>query len=164
MSDHTPRLALPYLHVAQAQKEVTHNEALQRLDMCVQPVVEDMLASPPASPSDGACWLVSLSPVGAWSGHAGAIAQWTQGGWRYVEPFDGLQVWQRATGLMLRHNGGNWSADIATSSLRIGGQQVVGPRGASISEPSGGAVVDAECRARLTKLIAALQAHGLISN
>jgi hypothetical protein len=65
---------------------------------------------------------------------------------------------------MLRHNGGNWSGDIAAASLRIGGQQVVGPRGPRISEPSGGAVVDTECRARLVELIAALQTHGLISN
>ena len=94
----------------------------------------------------------------------GLLPNGHRGGWRYVEPFDGLQVWQRATGLMLRHNGGNWSAEISAASLRIGGQQVVGPRGASISEPSGGAVVDVECRARLTELIAALQTHGLISN
>ena len=164
MSDQTPRLALPYLHVAQAQKEVTHNEALQRLDICVQCVVEDLLGSPPASSADGACWLVSSSPAGDWTGHAGAIAQWTQGGWRFVDPFDGFQVWQRATGLMLRHIGGSWSADMDSTSLRIGGQQVVGPRSASISAPSGGAVVDAECRARLTELISALQTHGLISN
>jgi hypothetical protein len=164
MPDHTPRLALPYLHVAQAQKEVTHNEALQRLDICVQCVVEDMRDAPPASPTEGACWLVSPSPVAEWSNQAGAIAQWTLGGWRFVDPFDGFQIWQRSTGLMLRHNGSNWSGDIAAASLRIGGQQVVGPRSPRISEPSGGAVVDMECRARLAELIAALQTHGLISN
>jgi hypothetical protein len=164
MSDHTPRLALPYLHVAQAQKEVTHNEALQRLDLCVQCVVEDVLGSPPASPAEGACWLVALSPAGDWSGHAGAIAQWTQGGWRFVEPFDGFQIWQRSTGVSLHHMGGSWSSDLSAASLRIGGQQVVGPRGVAIFPPSGGAVVDAECRARLSELIAALQTHGLISN
>jgi hypothetical protein len=164
MPDHTPRLALPYLHVAQAQKEVTHNEALQRLDICVQCVVEDMRDAPPVSPAEGGCWLVSPSPVAEWSNQAGAIAQWTLGGWRFFHPFDGFQIWQRSTGLMLRHNGGNWSGDIAAASLRIGGQQVVGPRGPRISEPSGGAVVDTECRARLVELIAALQTHGLISN
>jgi hypothetical protein len=164
MSDHTPRLALPYLHVAQAQKEVTHNEALQRLDICVQCAVEDILGLPPASPSEGECWLVSSSPEGEWSGQAGSIAQWTQGGWRFIQSFDGFHVWQRTTGLALRHNGGNWSANVSATSLRIGGQQVVGPQSASISAPSGGTVVDAECRARLTELITALQGHGLISN
>lgn len=31
----TPHLALPYIVQAQAQKEVTHNEALNRLDVLV---------------------------------------------------------------------------------------------------------------------------------
>jgi hypothetical protein len=164
MSDTTARLALPYLHAAQAQKEVTHNEALQRLDICVQAVVEDVRAAPPAAPVEGACWLVDASPTGDWSGHAGQIAQWTQGGWRYVVPFDGFQLWQRAASITLRHNGGSWSADVTATGLRIGGQQVVGPRAAAISAPSGGAVIDTECRARLMEIIAALQGHGLISN
>ena len=139
-------------------------EGLRGPEHHIYAVVEDMHDAPPASPAEGACWLVSPSPVAEWSNHAGAIAQWTLGGWRFVDPFEGLQVWQRSTGLMLRHNGGNWSADISAASLRIGGQQVVGPRIARISEPSGGAVVDTECRARLVELIAALQTHGLISN
>jgi hypothetical protein len=164
MPDQTPRLSLPYLHVAQAQKEVTHNEGLQRLDICAQCVVEDMLGAPPASPAEGQCWLVSLSPAGDWSGHAGAIAQRTQGGWRFVDPFDGFQIWQRAAGVSLRHIGGSWSADVSAASLRIGGDQVVGPRSAHISAPSGGAVIDIECRAQLIELISALQTHGLISN
>lgn len=164
MSDQTPRLALPYLHVGQAQKEVSHNEALQRLDICVQSAVEEVLDAPPISPVEGACWLVSTTPDGEWTGHADAIAQWTSSGWRFVEAFAGLQVWLDATGVALRHNGSNWSANITAASLRIGGQQVVGPRGASISAPSGGLVIDAECRASLSELIAALQTHGLISN
>jgi hypothetical protein len=81
-----------------------------------------------------------------------------------LDTFDGFQIWQRPTGVSLRHIGGSWSANIAAASLRIGGQQVVGPRSPGISEPSGGAVVDTECRARLAELIAALQTHGLISN
>ncbi|MCZ4352271.1 DUF2793 domain-containing protein [Roseovarius aestuarii] len=36
MSDNSPRLGLPYLQPSQAQKHVTHNEALQRLDALVQ--------------------------------------------------------------------------------------------------------------------------------
>lgn len=39
MPDKTPNLALPFILPAQAQKHVTHNEALQRLDALVQLVV-----------------------------------------------------------------------------------------------------------------------------
>ena len=50
----TPRLALPAIEAAQAQKHVTHNEALALLDCLVQLTVESRtLAAPPLSPSDG---------------------------------------------------------------------------------------------------------------
>lgn len=50
----SPHLALPYLEAAQAQKHVTHNEALRALDAVVMLAVLDRdLASPPGSPSDG---------------------------------------------------------------------------------------------------------------
>ena len=50
--DNTPNLQLPYLIAAQAQKHVTHNEALRGLDAIVQLLVLDKdLASPPGSPS-----------------------------------------------------------------------------------------------------------------
>jgi hypothetical protein len=41
MSDATTRLLLPYILAAQAQKHVTHNEALQILDGLVQLSVLD---------------------------------------------------------------------------------------------------------------------------
>ena len=51
MPDTSPNLALPYLLPAQAQKHVTHNEALQRLDAVTQLVVEAFGATtPPGSP------------------------------------------------------------------------------------------------------------------
>ena len=60
MTDQTARLALPYILANQAQKEVTHNQALALLDALVHLAVQDRdLASPPASPADGACYLVA---------------------------------------------------------------------------------------------------------
>ena len=47
--DHTARLSLPFIMPSQAQKHITHNEAIQVLDALVQPVVESrVLATPPA--------------------------------------------------------------------------------------------------------------------
>jgi len=44
----TPKLSLPYIMPAQAQKHVTHNEALAKLDVIVQLSVLSMnLKSPP---------------------------------------------------------------------------------------------------------------------
>ncbi|MBJ7501800.1 MAG: DUF2793 domain-containing protein [Sphingopyxis sp.] len=84
----TPRLALPLLAVSQAQKEVTHNEALTLLDALLHAAVEaGPLAAPPASPVTGQCWLVDAVPTGAWAGNSHAIAIWTRrsrvdAGWR----------------------------------------------------------------------------------
>ena len=54
MSDTTTHLGLPYLLAAQAQKHVTHNEALRLLDAMVQlSVLDRTRTAPPASPADG---------------------------------------------------------------------------------------------------------------
>ena len=67
MSDTTANLALPLLLAAQAQKHVTHNEALQRLDILVQGVVTDRsLTLPPATPAEGECHVVATGAGGAW--------------------------------------------------------------------------------------------------
>ena len=43
----TTRLQLPFIVTAQAQKEVTHNDSLQRLDAFIMPVVQEILNTPP---------------------------------------------------------------------------------------------------------------------
>jgi len=53
MSDTTTQLVLPYILAAQAQKHVTHNEALRLLDGLVQLSVLDRdLTAPPVSPRE----------------------------------------------------------------------------------------------------------------
>ena len=59
MSDTTTKLLLPYILAAQAQKHVTHNEALRMLDGLVQlSVLDRNLTAPPASPADGDRYIV----------------------------------------------------------------------------------------------------------
>ncbi|HAE29331.1 MULTISPECIES: DUF2793 domain-containing protein [Hyphomonas] len=79
--DTSPRLAMPYLLPNQAQKHVTHNEALRRLDTMVQLSVANRdLTAPPASPGEGECWLVAAGATGDWAGHETEIAAWQDGG------------------------------------------------------------------------------------
>lgn len=50
----TPKLLMPELSTSQAQKEVTHNDALRVLDGLVQlGVVTKGLSTPPVSPANG---------------------------------------------------------------------------------------------------------------
>tara|TARA_E500000318_G_scaffold107651_1_gene117259 strand:- start:286 stop:489 length:204 start_codon:yes stop_codon:yes gene_type:complete len=66
MQERTPRLGLPWLMPAQAQKHVTVNEALARLDMLVQAsVLSRTLSGQPETPSEGEGYLLPDAPQGA---------------------------------------------------------------------------------------------------
>ena len=109
MSEISARLALPYLQPAQAQKHVTHNEALARLDVLVQLGVEGFDAqTPPADPPEGAVWGLGPAPTGAWDGQAGALAAFVDGGWLFFAPAAGWRAWDKAQGALFVFTGGAW--------------------------------------------------------
>jgi len=93
MTDVSPHLALSYLLPAQAQKHVTVNEALARLDLVVQAAVIDRsLTVPPAAPAEGARHIVAAGATGAWAGQDGRIAHHVAGVWSFVAPQAGWRV------------------------------------------------------------------------
>jgi Protein of unknown function (DUF2793) len=165
MPDTSDRFKLPLLAAGQAQKEITHNEALMLADMLLHSVVVAVApGSVPSAPLPGQCWIVGNSPSGAWAGQSGAIAGWSAGGWRFVAPIDGMAMWSLADSLVVRRNGGVWVAGMVTAtSLKIGGNQVVGARAASIANVSGGSVIDVEARAVINSILVTLRSHGLIA-
>lgn len=111
MSDTSPRLDLPYIQPAQAQKHVTHNEALRVLDVLVQLSVEAFEAvTPPSLPVEGKVHAVGPGASGEWSGHDGALAVWVDGAWQYHDPQPGWQA-TRADGSEFRvWTGSAWIA------------------------------------------------------
>ena len=50
------------------------------------------MSAPPDSPAEGARYIVSASPTGAWSGHSDDIAAYQDGAWAFYEPVEGLAV------------------------------------------------------------------------
>lgn len=70
--DSTPRLDLPLLQGGQAQKHLTMNAALMRLESLVQArALSWTTVAQPASPNDGDAYILPASPTGAvWSGLA----------------------------------------------------------------------------------------------
>ena len=109
MSDTSVRLALPYLQPAQAQKHVTHNEALARLDVLVQLSVEALGANtPPATPPEGAVWGLGAAPTGDWDGQAGALAAFVDGGWLFFAPAAGWRAWDKANAALMAFDGAAW--------------------------------------------------------
>ena len=160
----TPRFALSFLSAGQAQKEVTVNESLQALDLLVAAAVEqEPLADPPASPALGACYLVDASPTGGWAGKPQAVAGYTSGGWRFIQPVEGLSVFVKSTAQFAFYRSGDWEMGVVRgSTLLIGGQQVVGNRVAAIASPTGGSTIDPEARSAIDAILVALREHGLI--
>ncbi len=162
----TARWGLPLLEAGQAQKEMTVNEALGRLELLTQAgVVAVGPDAPPSAPAEGQAWIVGGAPTGAWARQARAIAGWTAGGWRFVAPREGMSAWSAADGCVARFSGGQWRLGaLVGQKVEIGGVQVVGARAAAIATPVGGGVVDAEARTALAAMLAALRAHGLIAS
>jgi hypothetical protein len=166
MTDHSDRMALPFLSAGQAQKELYHNEALTIIDLLTHAAVEDHgLDTPPSSPAPGQCWIVGASPSGAWTGHALALAGWTSGGWRFVAARAGMAVWDLANEYRLCFDGVDWIEGLVScTGVTIGGLQVVGSRSAAIADPIGGSVIDVEGRTAIDFILDALRTHGLIAS
>ncbi len=140
----TPLHALPLLASGQAQKEITHNEALIIIDALLGGTIESAsLAVPPDMPEAGAMWLVGSNATGLWTGQSGRLALWTEGGWRYVSPRVGCRFYDksRSTVICLQENG--WSNPVA------------------LPLASGGALIDVEARAMLTNIKDILVSLGL---
>ncbi|MEQ5872640.1 DUF2793 domain-containing protein [Sagittula sp. NFXS13] len=120
MSDVSAVLSLPYLLPAQAQKHVTHNEALARLDVAVQlAVVARDETAPPVGASTGDRYLVPTGATGDWAAHVGEIALWDQNMWVYHTPITGWRALVLAEDVEVLFDGTAWQA-IPVESATVG--------------------------------------------
>jgi hypothetical protein len=111
MSDNSPILNLPYILPAQAQKHVTHNEAIRILDIIVQlAVASRTLTVPPATPDVGDRYIVGAGATGAWAGRDTQIAVWSETGWVYLVPLAGWQAYVTAEAADVTFDGVAWNA------------------------------------------------------
>lgn len=109
--------SLPLLEAAQAQKHVTVNEALARLDAVAQlRVASAAVASPPAGAVDGQAYVVPSGASGDWAGHVGEIALFANGGWVFLAARAGWSAWDEAAGRRLVFDGAAWRADAVAVS------------------------------------------------
>jgi hypothetical protein len=105
----TPNLGLPFIEGSQAQKHVTHNEALRILDAAIQIGVLDLTrTSPPSSPAEGERHVVASGATGAWVGQANAIATWQDGAWAFLAARTGWCIWSSADDVMFVFDGTHW--------------------------------------------------------
>lgn len=118
MSDFSTNLQLPYLMPAQAQKHVTVNEALRLLDaLCQANAVSMSTAVQPASPADGALYIVPAGKSGADWADAGnwSLGLYADGAWSFVTPREGWLVWVKDAAQLMRWTGAAWvQVDVVT--------------------------------------------------
>lgn len=89
----TPHLGLNLLEQSQAQKEITVNTALLRIDALLNTAAQTYGESvPPSLPAEGEVHIVGNSATGAWSGHDRHIAYFEQV-WRFIVPNEGAMLW-----------------------------------------------------------------------
>ncbi|WP_146592030.1 DUF2793 domain-containing protein [Puniceibacterium confluentis] len=136
MPDNSSRLSLPYLMPSQAQKHVTHNSALDVLDVLVQLRLSGLAAvTPPDPPEDGTVFALGAGATGDWAGQDGQLAAYDTGAWRFVTPQPGWQAvllpggrpyvyvaggWQRAEGASQNLDGlGIGTGSDATNRLAV---------------------------------------------
>jgi hypothetical protein len=139
----SPRYDLAFLFAGQAQKEFAVNEAHARIDALLHPAIEGVATAPPGSPGDGECWLVDAGATGDWTAHDGEMACFEAGNWIFVVPRDGMRLLDRSTGQLMLYRSA-WTMAAAPTA------------------PAGGATVDAEARAAIAELIAALADAGIL--
>ena len=105
----TSQFALPLLTEGQAQKHITVNEGLARLDAMAQLRLQSIsLKTPPQDVSDGQCYGVPSGAMGDWVDHVGALAIYANGGWDFITPKTGWRAWVVDVSDDYRFMGSSW--------------------------------------------------------
>ncbi|MEK6746512.1 MAG: DUF2793 domain-containing protein [Pseudomonadota bacterium] len=104
----TPHLGITLVEQAQAQKEVTVNQAFARIDALLNTGAKSrVIATPPGSPAAGDLYIVAASPTGSWAGQAGKITYF-DGIWRFITPIEGMILWVNDENLIYSYDGSAW--------------------------------------------------------
>lgn len=112
----TPRLAAPELTTGQALPETTVNEQIRTIEQGAGHFIfkDRDLATPPGSPADGDCYLVSTSGTGVWSGQDGKIAFYLNTAWEFITAIEGFSAWVNDEDKIIIFDGSAWG-DITAS-------------------------------------------------
>lgn len=87
------------------------------------------VATPPGTPAEGDRYIVAAGASGEWTGHAGEVASFFQGGWAFYPPAAGWLVWVSGENRLYVYSGTAWVPLLT-------GQQQIG-----ITSPNGGSLV-----------------------
>jgi len=128
----TNQFKLPLLQASQAQKHVTVNEAISRLDAVAQLRLESItVTTPPVVAVDGQSYWIPDMALGSWSGNSGTIAIFNNGDWVFLPPKEGWAAWVVDEAVQRRFVGTEWQ--LVDSGGASGGGAITGPLGSSFN-------------------------------
>lgn len=122
MSDQSARLGLTFLAAAQAQKHVTVNESLVRLDAVAQLSARSArLSAEPAAPTDGDIYILPAGKTGAaWSAMSdGALAYYRDGFWEELTPNPGWRCHVEDEDALYARSAAGWDKIAARDERRL---------------------------------------------
>ena len=147
MPEKSPRLALSYIAPQQAQKHVTVNESLRRLDVLTQLTVRSSRRDDePTAPGEGEGYVLTPGRTGAnWSAMtAHRLAIFQDGAWVEITPQAGWRAYALDEAALLVFDGTSWSAattagdgesgGVTPTSLSDGSHALIGVNGANADE------------------------------
>jgi hypothetical protein len=141
----TARFNIPLLAAGQAHKELFHNEALAQIDFLIHPIVQAIETDPAAIlPLAGQSWLVGPGAIDVWLDQDDKIAGWTGNGWLFIPPLPQMRIYVESAESFAVYRG-SWQIS------------------EEITAPAGGSVIDAEARAAIDSILAALAGQGILS-
>ncbi len=115
----TKNLGLPLLIPNQAQKEITHNEALIILDNLIQnTVITKNLNIPPQEPKTNDLYIVGENASDIWLNKDFQLAFYDNG-WRFIEPKEGITFWVKDEDCQYTYNGESWIITDEISNKKI---------------------------------------------
>ena len=107
----TPRNQLPYIMPQQAQKHVTHNEAIRILDSIVQIAVSGVVNDPSSlTPEEGMCVLVGEDGTDVFEGKANHLASFVDGAWMLHQPVNGWLAYRTDIDILVVFSEAGWIA------------------------------------------------------
>lgn len=108
----THHLNVTLVEQSQAQKEVTVNTALSRIDAILNTGAKSRTTSaPPGSPMNGDVYIIGPSPTGVWSGLAGSISYY-DAGWKFITPHEGMSLWVNDEDVIYIYDGATWQSQV----------------------------------------------------
>lgn len=115
--EHTIRLDLPFIQASQAQKHITHNEALLKLDQITQLSVRSQsFDAPPTDPIEGDRYIAPVPST--WPDATAAhLYSFEAGAWVKVTPQHGWMAWVQDTQTLVVFDGTDWVPALGQAAL-----------------------------------------------